>query len=103
MQKSKIKVTIDGIEYTITGRESEEYLKHIASYVDKKLQQTKVQCNSLNSTLIAVLTAVTIADDYLKEKKLNQALEKQINEFSVYRGGVTQSRNNNIKPLNINL
>lgn len=80
MQKTKTKVYIDGIEYSLSGRESQEYLHQVAQLVDKRLRQTKIQCDTLNGTLIAVLTAVNIADELLKEKMINQSLENQIRE-----------------------
>lgn len=78
MEKNKTKIKIGGIEYTISGYETEEYMHQVATYVDKKMNEIKQKCFSLDSAMIAVLTAVNIADENLKLYDRVDELEKEI-------------------------
>ncbi len=86
-EKNKLAVHINGREYTITSGESRAYMLGIADLVDKKMKQIAGGNPELNTALTAVLTALNLADDYVKLKrsydeqaKKLAALEKQINQ-----------------------
>lgn len=103
MLKTKTTVLIDGIEYKLSGSESEEYMHQVAILVDSRLRKTKTQCESLNTTLVAVLTAVNIADELIKERWKNQALENQMRDQFANKPQSNNSKSNTFKPFNINL
>ncbi|MGI6706992.1 MAG: cell division protein ZapA [Clostridia bacterium] len=77
MEKVKTNVKIGGKEYTLVGRESEEYIHRVAIYVDRKMSEIEKRNNSLSTSMIAVLTAVNIADDYLKLEDQYNRLKEQ--------------------------
>ncbi len=77
MERVKTIVKIAGKEYTLVGMESEEYIHRVAIYVDRKMNEIEKRNNSLSTSMIAVLTALNIADEYLKlEDQYNRLKEK---------------------------
>ena len=68
MDKVKTIVNIGGKEYTIAGSESAEYIHRVALCVNQKMGELKRGNEQLNNTLLAILTAINIADDYIKAK-----------------------------------
>ena len=46
----KVTVKINGIEYSLKGREDENYLKEVAEYVNSKMNEIKTK-NPLLSTV----------------------------------------------------
>lgn len=65
-------VLIDGRTYTIAGFESDEYLQHVATYINRKLGALKKNKDyvRLDMDTRNVLLAINIADDYFKEKRV---------------------------------
>ena len=68
MDRVKTIVNIGGKEYTIAGAESAEYIHRVALCVNQKMSELKQGNEQLNNTLLAVLTAINIADDYIKTR-----------------------------------
>lgn len=94
MEKNRTKIKIGGIEYTIAGYETEEYMQKVATYVDKKMNEIRQKCFSLDSAMIAVLTAVNIADENLKLYDRADELEKEI---AALKEQIKESENRNRK------
>ncbi|MGI6161550.1 MAG: cell division protein ZapA [Christensenellales bacterium] len=78
MKKNRVSVKIDGRDYVLSGVESEEYILRIASIVNKKMSELKRTGLSFDTSMLAVLTALNIADDM--EKKLEElaAFQRQM-------------------------
>ncbi|MHA6252077.1 cell division protein ZapA [Oceanobacillus sp. CAU 1775] len=68
-KKSKISVEIYNKTYTIIGNESESHVDLVASLVDQKMNEIHQHNRHLDSTKLAVLTAVNTMNDYLKLKE----------------------------------
>lgn len=81
MEKRSTRVRISGREYTLTGYETEEYMQKVASYVDKKMNEIRQKCFNLDSSMIAVLTAVNIADENLKLYERIEDLESDLSSL----------------------
>lgn len=81
MEKRSTKINIAGVEYTILGYETEEYMQKVGIYVDKKMNEIKQKCFSLDKSTVAVLTAVNIVDENLKLYDRVDDLEKEIDEL----------------------
>ena len=79
MEKVKTVVKIGGKEYMMAGYEPEDYIHKVAIYVDRKMEEIKEKSFSLSTTMIAVLSAVNIADELLKEKESTAKLQAQVN------------------------
>jgi cell division protein ZapA len=70
-----IDVEIFGQKYRIRvkGEEDEKYIGHLTSYVDQKMSEVAVKSKSSDTTKIAVLAALNIADElFVHLKKLDQ-------------------------------
>lgn len=85
MDKVKTIVIIGGKEYTIAGAESAEYIHRVALCVNQKMSELKRGNEQLNNTLLAVLTAINIADDYIKTKDELAELKKQVEAYKKER------------------
>ncbi len=66
MENKKVEVKINNIEYTLVTNEPEEYVQRVAVLVNKRMQQITEGAPQLSTAMKSVLTAINIADDYLK-------------------------------------
>lgn len=64
-----VTVKINGIEYNLKGQADEKYLKHVANYVEGKIQELMVKNNKLTMPAASALAAVNIADELFKGNK----------------------------------
>jgi cell division protein ZapA len=78
LEKVKTIVNIGGKEYTIAGSESAEYIHRVALCVNQKMSELKQGNEQLNNTLLAVLTAINIADDYIKTRDELEDTKKEL-------------------------
>jgi cell division protein ZapA len=81
LEKTRTVVNICGREYAMAGVESEEYIHRVAIYVDKKMNEFKNHYVNLSPTDLAVLTALNIADEYLKLKYDHSGAAEEISEL----------------------
>jgi cell division protein ZapA len=72
--KSRITVDIHNKSYTIVGEESASHVRLVASLVDQKMNEIQEANRHLDTTKLAVLTAVNTMNDYLKLKEDYAAL-----------------------------
>lgn len=83
-EKNRVEVRIAGNDYTLLGVESEEYIHKVALYIDKKMNEILRGSNKLSTSMAAVLTAVNVADEYIKSREreniLGQELKRLRNE-----------------------
>ena len=77
VEKIKTTVKIAGKEYTMVGTESEEHIRRVAVYVDRKMEELALTTR-MPQNMVAVLTAMNIADDLLKAQDENTRLRKEI-------------------------
>ncbi len=80
METSKVKVTIFGQTYTIKGDTEPEYILELADYVNGKMEEVSAGIVSSNSTHVAILVALNIADEYFQLKKLKSGSENIMEE-----------------------
>lgn len=85
MEKKKTTVTICGRDYTMVGLESEEHMKRVAAYVDRKMEEL-LFATRLPQPMVAVLTAMNIADDLIKAQDENTRLRKELLKQSTLPG-----------------
>ena len=81
-EKNKLTVKINGQEYTITSEESREYMLGVADLVDKTMQQIQKTNPELSTSMTAVLTALNLADDYIRLRRSDEALTKNIVRYT---------------------
>ena len=78
--KNKVTVTIAEREYTLVGAEEESYVRRVADYADRQISEIM---ESAHVALAdgAVLAAVNIADELLKERETAENLRRQLKEY----------------------
>ena len=76
--KNKIAVTIAGQEYTMVAAEDEAYVRKCAALVDKQLRE--IMGGRLSHADAAVLAAMNVADQFLKEQEASENLRRQLKE-----------------------
>lgn len=103
------KVRIGGVEYTISSTADEEYVRHVAYFVDKKLSELAKNDKRLSTVMAAVLTSVNIADDYFRAKEDAEALRSQLLQYADEAGALNaenqrlEAENKRLKEENKNL
>ena len=78
MEKHKTIVRINGANYTISGYESENYIRAVANTVDKKIKEFIKSNPKLNNELLNMLTAINMADDKLKAEEMVGILQEKM-------------------------
>ncbi|MFC3040062.1 cell division protein ZapA [Virgibacillus xinjiangensis] len=68
-EKERITVEIHNKKYTIVGEEPASHVRLVASLVDQKMGEIYQSNQHLDTTKLAVLTAVNTMNDYLKLKE----------------------------------
>ena len=78
-KKVRINVEIYNKTYTIVGNESDRHVELVASLVDQKMNEIHTHNSHLDTSQLAVLTAVNTMNDYLKLKEDYAKLVGSIN------------------------
>lgn len=94
MGKNRVEVVIDGVMYPLISEDSPEYIKKVAALVDEKMSELGTAHNCLTNTRRAVLTAINIADDFLKR---NDKVREVINENEQLKAKIKQLEAKTIK------
>jgi cell division protein ZapA len=69
-------VYILGQKYTIKGDEPEEYIRDLASFLDKKLKEVYSSSPNITPVKASILAALDIADELFKMKTQQAELTK---------------------------
>ena len=77
--QTKLTVEIHKKKYTIVGQESSEHIKMVASLVYQKMDEIQYATPSLDTSQLAVLTALNTMNDYLKLKQEHNELLNRVN------------------------
>ncbi|MGE7182622.1 cell division protein ZapA [Peribacillus sp. NPDC006672] len=67
-KRNKTTVDIYGQPYTIVGTESASHMRLVASMVDEKMREIRMKNPYLDTSKLAVLTAVNAIHEYIKLK-----------------------------------
>lgn len=80
-EKNRIEVEIYGHTYRLVGTESIGHLRLVASIVDDKMREIKSHNQTLDTTQLAVLTAVNSVHELLKLKEEIEQLEEELKKL----------------------
>lgn len=80
-QKNKIDVIIHGTSYKIIGTESVEHIRLVASLVDEKMTEISDFNPHLDTSRLAVLTAVNAVNEYVELQKYVEQLESELKKL----------------------
>ena len=71
----RVKVEIFGQSYNIKGGNDTAYTRELAAYVDGKMREIEKGTGTIDPLRVAILTAMTIADELYRERKRCDDLE----------------------------
>lgn len=77
--RNKIMVNIGGRDYTLVAAEDEVYVRRCAELVNQQLQEV-TRDTRLSQADAAVLAAMNVADQLLKEQEASENLRRQVKE-----------------------
>lgn len=86
-EKTRLTVDIYNRPYTVIGSESESQVQLIASLVDQKMKEINAANSTLDTTSLAVLTAVNTMNDYMKLKEDYASLLGSIRNYKSNQKG----------------
>ena len=72
-----VHVHIFGTEYKIASQADPDHTREVARYVDRTMREIASSLSLRSVAKIAVLTAVNLADELLKEKQAGLKLDQQ--------------------------
>ena len=79
--KNRVSVDIYGQPYQMMGKETIGHMRLVASLVDDMMREISSKNRSLDTTKIAVLTALNTVNDSLKLKERVEELENELNQL----------------------
>ncbi len=81
VEKTRITVDIYGQTYTIVGTDSSAHVRQVATMVDDRMRELRARNPYLDTTKVAVLTAVNSVHDYLKLQTEKELLEQELKKL----------------------
>jgi cell division protein ZapA len=79
MEKERyVEIKVFGQTYTVKTDEEEVYIQRVAQYVNEKMEEVLKKTRSVSTMNVAILTALNIADDLLRERDKREALVKEV-------------------------
>ena len=82
MEKKKVKVLINGAEYTLVTAENPEYVQCVAVRVDKTLSEISQANKKLSTAMLAMLTSINLADELVRLEDSADNLRKELADYS---------------------
>lgn len=76
-RKNRVTVRIMGQDYKLVSEEPLEYMQSVAAFVDERMMEIATGNKKLSAAMIAVLTALNVADEFFKLQEEKGAMEKQ--------------------------
>ncbi len=73
-----VEVKVFGQTYTVKTDAEEGHIQEVARYVNEKVDEVLKKTKSVSTLNVAILTALNIADDLLREKAKRVALLKEV-------------------------
>lgn len=77
-EKNRITVDIYGQQYTIVGSESTSHIRYVANQIDEKMREIQQSNRTLDTTNVAVLTAVNIMHENVLLQEQIEILERKL-------------------------
>ena len=73
-----VEIKVFGQTYTVKTDAEEDYIQEVARYVNEKMNEVLKKTRSVSTMNVAILTALNIADDLLKERERKNALLREV-------------------------
>ncbi|MPN32265.1 Cell division protein ZapA [bioreactor metagenome] len=79
--KNRIRLNICGTDYMITSDEPEAYVRELGNELDRTMRSMMNNDSRVSTTMAAVLTAITLADEARKATASADNLRSQIKDY----------------------
>ena len=76
--KRAIEVELMGEKLTLRSDAEENYVRKVAGYVDRKMQEVSKSARPATKSSVAMLAALTIADEYQRLKDDSDAMSQRL-------------------------
>ena len=73
-----VEIKVFGQTFSVKTDAEEDHLQAVARYVNEKMGEVLRKTRSVSTLNVAILTALNIADDLLKEKEQRKALLRDV-------------------------
>lgn len=80
--KQRIEVEIYNQSFIVTSEDDERYVREIASYVDHRMRQMGENAKNTMPMRMAIMAALSIADEYHKALQREAVTQKEIERLS---------------------
>ena len=80
--KQRIEVEIYNQTFIVNSEDDEQYVREIASYVDSRMHQLGESAKTAMPLRVAIMTALSIADEYHKALQRENDTQKEIDRLS---------------------
>jgi cell division protein ZapA len=77
-KERSIEIKVFGQTYTVKSDAEEDHVQAVAQYVKEKMDEVLKKTRSVSTLNVAILTALNIADDLLKERGKRMALLREV-------------------------
>lgn len=77
---NRVTVTIGGQSYTLVATEDGAYIKDVAAYVNRELDDV-MEDGKLSLSNAAILASMNIADKFFKEREISNNLRRQLKDY----------------------
>lgn len=77
-KERSVEIKVFGQTYTVKTDAEESHIQEVARYVNDKMDEVLKRTRSVSTLNVAILTALNIADDLLKEKEYRAAILREI-------------------------
>ena len=81
MDKTRTKVTIAGQEFRLSGDGSEDYIRGLAEYLNKKIEEIQRSNPSVSTGNCVILAALQVTDELKQLRTDYDALDSRIKEL----------------------
>jgi len=79
MEKERsVEIKLFGQTYTVKTDAEENHIQEVAKCVNEKMEEILKKTRSVSTLNVAILTALNIADDLLKEREKRMAILREI-------------------------
>ena len=73
-----VEIKVFGQTYSVKTDAEEDHIHAVAKYVNDKIEEITKKTRTVSSLNVAILTALNIADDLLREKEIRMAILREV-------------------------
>jgi len=78
-RENLVEIKVLGQTFTVKTDAGELHIQEVAQYVNEKIDEILTKTKSVSSLNVAILAALNIADDLLKERERRKTLLREVN------------------------